>query len=68
MAFMDLISIRASAWTFTQADTRHFRDKCLLSLLTGRIVHFPHSLIGECAVIIGKPSLLGEKSLMPCLL
>uniref|UniRef100_A0A7C9DEM9 Ubiquitin-like protease family profile domain-containing protein n=1 Tax=Opuntia streptacantha TaxID=393608 RepID=A0A7C9DEM9_OPUST len=41
MAFTDLISIRATRWTFTQAHVRHFRDKCLLSLLTG-----PHTLIG----------------------
>ena len=68
MAFMDLISIRASAWTFTQAHTRHFRDKCLLSLLTGRIVHFPHSLIGECAVMNAKSSLFAEESVMACLL
>jgi len=48
IAFIDLISIRATGWTFTQGHARHFRDKYLLSLLTGRIVHFPHTLTGEC--------------------
>jgi len=46
MAFIDLISIRATAWQFTQAHVRQFRDKCLLSLLTGRIGHFPRTLTG----------------------
>lgn len=47
MAFMDLISIRATCWHFRQANVRQFKDKCLLSLLKGRIAHFLHTLTGE---------------------
>uniref|UniRef100_A0A7C8YVL5 Ubiquitin-like protease family profile domain-containing protein n=1 Tax=Opuntia streptacantha TaxID=393608 RepID=A0A7C8YVL5_OPUST len=46
MAFMDLISIRATGWQFTQANVRQFRDKCLLSLVRGRITHFPRTVTG----------------------
>ena len=56
MAFMDLISIRATGWQFTQANVRLFRDKCLLSLVRGRIAHFPRTVTGMY------PSLMGSWS------
>jgi len=45
MVLMDLLSMRADKVVFDQQHVRHVRDKLLLSLLQGKIAHFPDALI-----------------------
>ena len=41
MASMDLMFIKSEGWSFSQGNVRQYTDKCLLSLMQGRIVGFP---------------------------
>ncbi|KAJ8437548.1 hypothetical protein Cgig2_017901 [Carnegiea gigantea] len=44
MVFMDLISMSSKPLLFNQRYVRHMRDKLLVSLLQGKIAHFPDAL------------------------
>lgn len=44
MVFMDLISMNNKPLLFNQQYVRHMRDKLLVSLLQGKIAHFPDAL------------------------
>ena len=46
MAFMDVLSIKTDGLHFHQDDVRHMRDLCLLSIVDGKIAHFPDALQG----------------------
>ena len=46
MAFMDVLSIRTAGLYFDTSYVRHMRDLCLLSILQGKVAHFPDSLEG----------------------
>ncbi|KAJ8453381.1 hypothetical protein Cgig2_008265 [Carnegiea gigantea] len=41
MAYMDLLSVKADGYHFDQDCVAHYKDKCLLSFLHGRVAHFP---------------------------
>ncbi|KAJ8435571.1 hypothetical protein Cgig2_020033 [Carnegiea gigantea] len=51
MAFMEVLSIRTDGLYFKRAYVRHMRDKCLLSIMLGKIVHYPEALEGSCCTI-----------------
>ena len=44
MAFMDVLSIKTDALYFDSMYVPHMRDLCLLSILDGKIAHFPEAL------------------------
>jgi len=46
MAFMDVLSIKTDGLHFHPSDVRHMRDLCLLSIVDGKIAHFPDALQG----------------------
>ena len=52
MAFMDVLSIRMDGLYFHQADVRHMRDLCLLSIIEGEVAHFPDALQGTCVAVL----------------
>jgi len=45
LMIMDLLSIRADGLYFGQPYVRNARDKLLLSLLQGRVAHFPEAFL-----------------------
>ncbi|KAJ8425387.1 hypothetical protein Cgig2_018476 [Carnegiea gigantea] len=44
IAFIDLLSVKVDGFEFDQDYVAHYRDKCLLSILQGRVAHFPQHL------------------------
>ncbi|KAJ8440450.1 hypothetical protein Cgig2_013609 [Carnegiea gigantea] len=46
MSCMELLSLKANGFHFDQDYIAHYRDKCLLSFLYGRVAHFPEHLTG----------------------
>ena len=57
MVLLDLISMRLEQVVFDQQHVRHVRKKLLLSLLEGKIAHFPDALL-RYWVLHGKLPLL----------
>jgi len=46
MAFMDILSMKTQTLPFERGYVRNVREKILLSILHGRIAHFPEALAG----------------------
>jgi len=49
---MDVLSIKTDTLYFDAEYVPHMRDLCLLSILDGKIAHFPEALQGMRAVIV----------------
>ena len=51
MAFMDVLSIKTDELYFDKDDVRHLRDLCLMSIVDGKIAHFPmHYKVCDCVL------------------
>ncbi|KAJ8447211.1 hypothetical protein Cgig2_030442 [Carnegiea gigantea] len=50
MALMDVLSLKTVGLHLEQGNVLYMREKCRLSILLGKIAHFPEAYVGECSI------------------
>ena len=52
MSLMDVLSLKTVGLPFDRGYVQHMREKCLLSIMLGKIAHFPDALEGKSHFLI----------------